>query len=514
MSTFTVACIFGDHMVLQRQKPVEIWGECNKPQALRVLVSGREVACRQASAGKWKMTLPPMEASRALTLQVSGDVEGEFYVFKDVAVGEVWIAGGQSNMEFPLKYDAEAKKVIAEANNPDIRFYDCPKIKFKGQELEDDMSDYGFWRPCDPDNAPFYSAVGFYFAQKIQESTQVPVGIIGCNWGGTSAATWLDESYLAADEELSVYLHEYEAGLKTLDMDQYMATEKAGRETMKSPLMSKLMNSLLKKTPGPLAYAILTPLLKAAFSKPVTLGPRSENRPGGLYSMVVKKIIGYSARGILWYQGEADDLNRKSEMYARLFTAVIRCWRDAWEDDLPFLFVQLAPFERWTALPAFNYEILREQQDKVSKTVSGAYMASIMDSGARLDIHPKYKRPVGERLALLARGKVYGEDILCEAPEAVEAKLEDGCLTISFTHVGQGLTIKGLTLKSMEIFAEGKEVKPVNVSVAGDTMMVQADGIQTAKGLEIRYAYRNYAEVNLYNSADLPAKPFKMILSQ
>ncbi len=259
MSTFSVASIFGDHMVLQRQKPVEIWGDCKKPQSLRVFVNGREAACTQASAGKWKMTLPPMEACRALTLQVSGDVEGECYVFKDVAVGEVWIAGGQSNMEFPLKYDAEAKKVIAEANNPDIRFYDCPKIKFEGQELEDDMSDYGFWRPCDPDNAPFYSAVGFYFAQKIQESTQVPVGIIGCNWGGTSAATWLDESYLAADEELSVYLHEYEAGLKTLDMDQYMATEKAGRETMKSPLMSKLMNSLLKKTPGPLAYAILTP---------------------------------------------------------------------------------------------------------------------------------------------------------------------------------------------------------------------------------------------------------------
>ena len=440
-SSFTVPSIFGDHMVLQRDKPVKIWGACGRPQTIRVFIDDREMASTQAAAGGWKLTLPPMEASRDLVLKITGADAGESYTFRDVAVGEVWIAGGQSNMEFPLEYDAEAKTAIARAKDPDIRFYDCPKIKFERQEQEDDTSRFGFWRPCDPANAPFFSAVGFYFARKINERYHVPVGIVGCNWSGTTASAWLDESYLAADEKLAIYLQEYEAGLQELDLAQYMAAEKAGREGMKRPAAQKVMRYIMKNTPGPLLYPICTAIVTSSTRSTAPLGPRSENRPAGLYHTMVRKIAGYTVRGVIWYQGESDD--PKAELYARLFSALIRCWRDAWGDELPFLFVQLAPFERWLGLPAANYPILREQQAAVARTVAGAYMAGIMDAGSKLDIHPKHKRPVGERLALLARGKVYGENILCEAPEATGAKLENGRLVISFAHAGEGLTLKG-----------------------------------------------------------------------
>ncbi len=410
-------------------------------------------------------------------------------------------------MEFPLEYDAEAKKVIPTACSPDIRFYDCPKIKFEGQEKEDDFSMAGFWRPLDPGNAPYYSAVGFYFARKIYEHYQVPVGIVGCNWGGTTASTWLDECYLQEDSALSIYWKEYEESLRNLDLDAYFAAEKKGRELMKQPQVLNYLRYIMKHTPGPLLYPIFTKIFQSSTKNLPPPGPRDMNRPGALYHTMVKKIAGYPVRGVIWYQGESDD--PKADLYSRLFGAMIRCWREAWGEFLPFLYVQLAPFESWLGLPAVNYPTLREQQEMVSKTVPGAYMASIMDAGSKLDIHPKNKRPVGERLALLAQGKVYGDDILCEAPEAVSAKMENGRLDITFIHAGTGLRLKGGYLKSLELFADGKEIKNLKISIAQDTVMVQADGIQTAKELEVRFAYHNYAEVNLYNSANLPAQPFR-----
>lgn len=176
--SFTVAAIFGDHMVLQRDKPVRVWGESQIPQTIRVSIDGSQVASTQAGAGPWQITLPPMQARRGLVLQIAGQDQAECRTFQDVAIGEVWIAGGQSNMEFALEFDAEAKKVIPGAANPDIRFYDCPKIKFEGQEREDDLSRYGFWRPLNPANAPFYSAVGYYFASRLHKRLQVPIGMV------------------------------------------------------------------------------------------------------------------------------------------------------------------------------------------------------------------------------------------------------------------------------------------------------------------------------------------------
>lgn len=509
--SFTVAAIFGDHMVLQRDKPVRVWGESQIPQTIRVSIDGSQVASTQAGAGPWQITLPPMQARRGLVLQIAGQDQAECRTFQDVAIGEVWIAGGQSNMEFALEFDAEAKKVIPGAANPDIRFYDCPKIKFEGQEREDDLSRYGFWRPLNPANAPFYSAVGYYFASRLHERLQVPIGMVGCNWGGTTAATWLDESYLKEDETLRTCWQEYEDGLRNLDLAAYTAAEKKGRAWSQNPLRRAVSRHIAKHTPRPLFYPLFTAIIQYSPSKPFPLGPRDQNRPGGLYHTMVQKIAGYAARGVIWYQGETDDA--RAELYARLFSAVIRCWRNTWEDDLPFLFVQLAPYGYWLGFTAVNFHILREQQDQVSKSVPGAHMASIMDAGLERDVHPKHKRPVGERLALLARGKVYGEAILCEPPEPDSLKVENGRLVIAFRHAGDGLRVEGSRLKSLELLVDGQPVNDLEISVVDDTVIVRAGGLAAAKELEVRLAYRNYAEVNLYNSASLPAKPFRRKLA-
>ncbi len=508
--SFTVAGIFGDYMVLQREKPIKIWGTSRVEQTINVFINVNEVVSTRIMPGEWQITLPAMEAARGLEIKITGDAQNDELIFKNVAIGEVWIAGGQSNMEFALEFDAEAKKVIPQANNPDIRFYDCPKVKFEGQENQDDYSQVGFWRGLTPQNAPFYSAVGFYFASKLYERYRVPVGILGCNWGGTTAATWMDERYLVEDDELSVYWQEYQNGLEKLDIGKYITDEKKARDDMKSPMMVSILRKILEGSLGPVLKMIVLAGMRSMAKNAPALGPYSENRPGGLYHMMLKKIAGFTVRGVIWYQGESDDL--KAGIYARLFAAMIRCWRDAWQDELPFLFVQLAPWERWLALNALNFPIIREQQDLVSRTIPGAHMVSIMDYGERDDVHPKHKRPVGERLALLARGKVYGEDILCEAPEAQAARFENGDLVIPFLYTGNGLFIKGKSLESLELIADGKKLEPIKVSITPSSVRVQVTGLSFAKELEIRFAYRNFAEVNLYNSADLPAKPFRQVI--
>ena len=502
----TVDRLFSSYLVLQRDKPVKVWGT-GDGEAVSVSVQGKS-ASAPVIDGKWQVTLPALTASQAETLFVTSGEER--IMVENVAVGEVWIAGGQSNMEFPLKFDAEARKVIPTANNPDIRYFDCPKAKFEGQEKEEDYRQFGFWRPLNPSNAPFYSAVSFYFANQICEKLHVPVGIVGCNWGGTSASTWLDESYLAADDSLRVYLDEYQAGFQNLDIKQYIKAEAASRSYMARRVVRQFMNTALKRTLGPVLTPLFTAIIQSGKKNILAIGPRSENRPGGLFHTMLQKIAGFSARGVIWYQGESDD--NKANLYARLFSALIRCWRDAWQDELPFLFVQLAPYERWLGFNAGDFVTLREQQELVSKTVPGTWMASIMDAGSRLDIHPKRKRPVGERLALLARGKVYGENILCDAPEVSEVKWECDRLVISFLHAGEGLSLKGDRLESLEILADGKAINPHKISIDKSTLIIEASDLSTTKSLEIRYAWRNFAEVNLYNCAALPAKPFRRTL--
>lgn len=503
----TIDRLFSSYLVLQRDKPINIWGT-GDGEEVTVSVQGKSASALILDE-KWQVTLPPLSASQAETLIVKSGAEQ--LKVENVAVGEVWIAGGQSNMEFPLKYDADARKVIPTANNPDIRFFDCPKVKFEGQEKEEDYCQFGFWRPLNPTNAAFYLAVGFYFANQIHDKLHVPIGIIGCNWGGTSASTWLDESYLAADDSLRVYLDEYQAGIRTLDMKEYIEAEAASRKYMARRVVRQFLNTTLKRTLGPFLTPLFTAIIQSGKKNMPAIGPRSENRPGGLFHTMLQKIAGFSARGVIWYQGESDD--NKADLYANLFSAMIRCWRDAWQDELPLLFVQLAPYERWLGFTAGDFVGLREQQELVSKTVPGTWMASIMDAGSRLDIHPKCKRPVGERLALLARGKVYGEDVLCEAPEVNEVKLKGDRLVISFLHAGDGLYLKGDRLESLEILADGQPVSNSKISVSKDTLVVQSESFRSVKSLEILYAWRNFAEVNLYNSAPLPAKPFRRVLS-
>lgn len=499
-----LATIFQDGMMLQRGKELRIWGETDREQNIEVYC-GEEcwTGAQKIQAGKFSITLPAREAMENVTVTITGSAGDKLTLF-NVDIGEIWIAGGQSNMEFFLRYDAEGKKTIANANDDHLRYYNVAQYAFNGEEKDGfkDESRWNKWFPYKPEYIETFSAVGLYFANQLREKLGVPVGIVGCNWGGTTASTWVDEKLLAEDPELCVYIEDYAEKTKDLDLDAYLESNRVQRGS-KSDLVDNIIRYMMEGS-HKLLLKLLNPLI-CSFPAP-PMGPCSENRPGGLYQSMVSKIAGFACRGVIWYQGESDD--HHADLYAKLFSAMIGCWRRDWKDELPFLFVQLAPFRKWFAVTAMNYPTLRQKQELVSKTVPKTWMASIMDVGMEFDIHPKKKQPVGERLALLARGKIYGEDILCEAPELERAQRLDYSLILTFKHTGDDLMLSGKTLSAMEILADNSLVTDWKAEVSGSTVKLTAKKLKNAKQIQVRYAWDPYCEVNLYNSAKLPAKPF------
>ena len=502
-----LARIFQDGMVLQRQKPIRIWGETDRAQRLSVRLNEEAVFEGEFAAGEFSLSLPPREAARDLTLTLSG--EAETLALRRVDIGEVWIAGGQSNMEFPLRFDAEADAVIPPANDAHLRFYDVGKYSFDGEEAEGfkDAGGMDKWLEFKPENAGYFSAVGLYFAEDLRAALDVPVGIVGCNWGGTTASAWLDESYLRGNQRLSSYLDEYEAAVEKLDIPKYEKRGREARRLLASEPAVRMVENMMRGTPRFTETLRALPAAIKAIAFILTKGPVDPNRPGGLYRMMVRKIAGYSCRGVIWYQGESDDV--KAAVYGELFAAVISCWRAAWRDDLPFLFVQLAPFGKTLSGSGEKFPAVREQQEWVSKNIAKTYMVSIMDCGMKGDINHKHKRPVGERLALMARGKLYGEAVLCEPPELSGAGLDKGAVTLNFAHSGGGLILRGECLNALKIIVNEREIKNPIVQVNGGCIKIQSREIAEKSKVELFFAWEGYCEVNLYNSAGLAAKPFK-----
>lgn len=563
MNSLTTAPIFQSHMVLQREKPIVLWGSApaqahvtvhlqtpigtvtTETVAVTVLTGNPPAFSGQsASAGAWQCTLPSQQACENATLTITcDDPSCEPVSLVDVAIGDVWLAGGQSNMEFFLRYDADWDTVKHYEKNPKIRMYNVPQLAFSGQQR--DTTGYGCWLTEGDIGFDTFSAPGYSFARNIQPYINVPVGIIGCNWGGSTATAWLDESFLK-EAPLSVYLREYEAAL----------SEYTPEEMTRRSLEGWAFETSSKHTEDfmPLLYGRDRAWQKAYMEEHkndpfVPMGPYNINRPGGLYHQMLEPLIPFAIKGVLWYQGESDAYH--ADLYDKLMTSLVACWRDKWKDEFPFLFVQLAPFGVWLDCDSKRYTQVREKQEIVNKTVPHTGMISIMDIGAYYDIHPKQKMEVGRRLALLARGKVYGEDILCESPELVSAVREQtdntahsGCqntpnakgkttvITLSFANCGElhrkepasdiisaapetavteGTRIvtnitDGIT--GFLLLQEGQEVPVTSITMKGTSMVLTADALTDAP-CTIQFAWADYAVVNVCNEAGLPVKPFR-----
>lgn len=502
------AMIFRSNMVLQRHKDIKIWGTGTSGELITGRLKGKDTVVSETRIGidgNWMLVFPPQEAGRGIELSIIN--ESDILVFNNISIGEVWLAGGQSNMEYFLEHDAEKESVLEEDMNPDIRFFDYPEVSYEGQLEEHDYSRFGFWRTCSKKDLPYFSAVGYYFARNLHKTLDIPIGIIGCNWGGTPACAWIDPVFLK-DNEGKAWLESYEEAVKDIDLESYKAKFYANPMNDRSnPLENISMSRVM--------YPGLTRKEQEEFlntnsdDMPMMpqVGPYYEKRPGGLYEVMLKKVAPYSIRGVIWYQGEND--SDKPNLYGTVFGKLIECWRNLWEDKLPFLFVQLAPFGEWLGLLGDNFPEIRKQQELVSKTIPDTWMVSSSDSGMEYDIHPKHKKPIGIRLALMARGHVYGENLLYDPPEFFSAERISRGIRINFSH-GDGLYLKGEKVNALvvtDVF--GKEITPAEVAIEDDGLLIKGELPQKST---ISFAQSPYYEVNVYNKEENPLKPFEVTI--
>lgn len=517
------AILFKDNMVIQRDKPVPVWGTAEPGTAVCVSMQGLTVQTRADAEGKWAVKIGPFHASIAETMDIRSETEE--ILLKDVAVGEVWLAGGQSNMEFHMRYDADMAEEKPVCENPRIRFFDYPEVSYIGQIDEADYGkEYGFWRTCTPEQLERFSAVGYYFAKDIHQKLDVPVGIIGCNWGGSPACAWMSEEAIIAGGG-QVYLDEYAAAVKDLDLQQYDAQFKANPANWKLDQLADPIGDMMMFGCTPeeffskLREMGVDPAAGESFG-PV-MGPKYERRPGGLYESMLLPIAPYGIRGVIWYQGETDG-DTHPELYETLFPSLIRCWRSLWNEELPFLFTQIAPLDQWMMCFGKPYAIIRKAQQHTADNVPNTGMAVTSDVGMEHDIHPKKKQPVGHRLALLALEKAYGGKVLCEAPTLIGCKAENGKLTLTFANAGDGLHLTEHVpygqqvgknrLGGICVTQDGAEFTEADfeAQAEGCEVVLTNEKLRADAPAHVRLATTGWYLVNLYNSAEIPARPAEL----
>ena len=480
LADITLAPLFRDGAVLQRDQPLTVWGRAAAAEKVAVKFRNQTAAVITGADGRWRVTLKPEKAStEPAELVATG---ANTVTVRDVLVGDVWLCSGQSNMAFLLRNASDAEAAIAAANFPLIRQFKVPNVA--AEKPEDDVG--GSWVACTPETAPAFSAVAYYFALELYRKHQVPVGIVNSSWGGTQIEGWMSEAALRRNPAAKEIFGRWEQRLA--EFPQKMAEYSAATGSAGASV-----------APGKSAKA-----KKRAPAKPE--GPGSRWVPGGIYNAMIAPLVPYAFRGALWYQGEANAA-RHAE-YASLFTGLIQQWREAFGQRLPFYFVQLANFERNAGNTGTDWAFLREAQ-AAALSLPETGMAVTIDIGDPKDIHPKNKKDVGHRLAVLALQQLYGEAVEAHGPVFKSAQPEGAAMRVSFTH-GDGLRLhppKTDGRISFEIAGEDRKFVPANARLDGDTLIVSSERVK--RPVAVRYAWRNSPDARLFNKASLPAAPFR-----
>ncbi|MBN2210050.1 MAG: hypothetical protein JW709_01525 [Sedimentisphaerales bacterium] len=475
--------LFSDHMVLQQHSHVAIWGKADPEEAITVQGSWSDsdiTNTKTDSSGKWRVSLQTPKAGGPYEVIIAGKNR---VVIKDVLIGEVWICSGQSNMAWPLINAQDGKKDVADANFPQIRLLNVPRKP--AREPIESFSEQ--WQVCSPKTIPRFSAVGYYFGRELHQSLNVPIGLIGANWGGTYAEAWTRREILEKNPDFHPCVERQEKHEK--DMPQLLKDFEMQLQTWKQQ-QHQAKKEGKKAPPQPI--------------KPVLF---DKNAPAVLYNSMIAPLIPYHIRGVVWYQGEAN--RHRAYIYRNLFPALIKNWRDDWNiGEFPFYYVQIAPYHYKNPDPmATEAAELRESQ-LLSLSTPQTGMAVTTDIGNINDIHPRNKKDVGKRLALWALAKTYDRtDLVYSGPLYQKITHENSRLRVHFDHVGSGLVAQGGDLKEFTLAGEDRIFHPAQAAIDGDTIIVSSNKVNHP--VAVRFAWRNAPEPNLFNREGLPASPFR-----
>ena len=487
--------IFGDHMILQRDQKVPVWGWADDGEKVTVEFAGEKVETT-AAGGKWSVKLPALKAnSTGAKLTVTGKNKVEF---QDVLVGEVWFCSGQSNMEWDVRSSKNAAQEIAGANNPRIRHFKVPHVT--SIEPQEEVKTQGGWTLTTAQSVGGFTAVGYFFAREIQKDLDVPIGLIGDNWGGTRIEPWIPpvgfKQVPALKADFADKLAELPLRSPSMVPDLQPAVNDKGE-----PVLDKAGKPVLRPVMG----KDNKPKLKPALDKDGKPVMNANNGSAmAIYNAMVHPVVPYAIRGALWYQGESN--NGEGMLYFEKMKALIGGWRTIWQQgEFPFLFVQLAPYRY--GKPE-NLPGIWEAQT-ASLAIPNTGMAVTTDISTVGNIHPPDKQEVGHRLALWALAKTYNKDIASYASPLYDAvKVEGGKARVSFKNAVGGLKSRdGKPLTWFTIAGEDKKFVAANAEVSGDSVVVSAEGVSSP--VAVRFGWHELAEPNLANAAGLPASPFR-----
>lgn len=437
--------IIGDNMILQRQSMAPLWGTATTNATVTIQTSwDKKIYKTKAGAnGKWNISVSTPAAGGPFTISFS---DGQLITLKNILIGEVWLCSGQSNMEMPVKGFRNqpilnSNEIAANSENPNIRMFLLEKA-ISRTPLD---TCKGSWTESNAATSRQFSAIGFQFAQMLQEKLKVPVGIIGTYWGGTPIQAWMDESSLKSFPEM--------------------------------------------KIPIPGDTARLSP-----------------NAPTSLYNAMINPVVGFGLKGFLWYQGESNVGIYPS--YERMMQSMVGEWRKLWKNDsLTFYYVQIAPYT-YGADTARRSAYLRETQLKASSSIPNAGMAVAMDVGTQRGIHPPDKTTISKRLLYLALAKTYHKQgIVFSGPVYKSMKVDSSRINILFDFAENGLSSFGKELSNFEVAGADKIFYPAIAKITNSGITVQSDRVK--EPVAVRYSFKDWVVGDLYNSEGLPASSFR-----
>ncbi len=469
--------LFTDHMVLQRGQVVPFWGWADEGETVNVTFRG-QIATTVAKNGKWIVYFPQQKAGGPEVLRVQGKNQIEV---KDILVGEVWICSGQSNMEWPLRASFDSQGAIAASANPNLRLFSVPKLKADAPVENVNAR----WEESAPETVPGFSAVAYFFGRDLQKALGVPVGLIHTSWGGSPAEVWMSEAALAANPNHKRDILESYAGKVAQNKTAIAQWDKENAE------------------------------LKAAGK------PLNKNKPGlgwkptELYNGMIAPLLPYGIAGAIWYQGESNAV--RAWQYRDLFAEMILNWRqDFYQPELPFLAVQLAPWDKnrkrsITEIAASpvdsDWAELREAQDYSAKVLKNVGIAVITDVGDKDDIHPTKKEPVGARLALAAQKIAYKKNLVWTGPTYDKVQFKNGKGVVSFKNIGSGLETRMGQVAGFSIAGADQKFHWAKAEIDGRKVVVSSAAVP--QPVAVRFGWADYPVVDLWNQEGLPASPFR-----
>lgn len=475
--------LFSDHMVLQRDKAVAVWGWADADEEISVEFAGQKKAAKADAGGKWSLRLDPLPASaESRKLTVIGK-DGRKAEVSDVLVGDVWLGSGQSNMAMTVNRAKDFEKEKAAATFPQVRHF---KEESAGAATAQAQAK-GTWLACTPDNVGGFSAALYYFGREIHREIGVPIGLINSSVGGTPIESWIAPELQESKPELKAALDAQSAATPKIDPAKAKADYAQALEKYKVAKAKAKADG--KAAPRPPR-------------DPVAMSERKTSY-GQLFNGKVAPLVPYTLKGMLWYQGEANSADTRAPLYAHQLSALVTDWRARWGDELPFAWVQLPNFNR----AGEGWPLMRESMMK-TLALPNTGMAITIDIGDAGNIHPANKQEVGRRLSLWALGTVYDKKVAATSgplPAGHEIKGAEFIVTLSHA---EGLkTRDGAPAKAFQLAGTDKQWKPATAKIDGSRLIVSS--AEVAAPVALRYAWLDNPETNLVNGADLPAAPFR-----